>query len=177
MAQVKGITSESLESAYRALTPSQSGFTEDLQASNVILPIIDLTASASGGSVGENLQTALAFGSQTSFNVTNTTTNLANTAGFWRVIGSAFSTSAGASTLRAGFAISDGLSSKDILKYRLEGAISASVIVPFDFVVFLRSGDTLTASTATTISSVVGSYRQIADENGTLVNPSGFTPQ
>jgi len=175
--QVKTITSESLEASYRNLTPSQSGFTEDLMASNTIIPVIDLTSAAEGSSVAENLQTALAYGSQTSFDVTNTTTNLANNAGFWRIIGSAFSTSASASTLRAGFAISDGLSSKDILKYRLEGAISASVVVPFDFVVFLRSGDTLTASTATAASSIVGSYRQIADVNGTLVNPSGFTPQ
>jgi hypothetical protein len=177
MAQVKSITSESLEAFYRDKTPSQSGFTEDLQASNVIIPVIDVGSAAAGTSVGENLQTALAYGSQTAFDVTNTTTNLANTAGFWRVIGSAFSTSAGAASLRAGFAISDGISSKNIYKFRLDGGISASVIIPFDFVVFLRSGDTLTCATATTVSSVVGSYRQIADVNGTLVNPSGFTPQ
>tara|TARA_Y100000004_G_C8941012_1_gene424211 strand:+ start:1346 stop:1879 length:534 start_codon:yes stop_codon:yes gene_type:complete len=177
MAQVKGITSESLESAYRNLTPSQQGFTEDLQASNVILPIIDLTASAEGSSVREDLQTAIAYGSQTSFNVTNTTTNLANTGGFWRIIGSAYSTSSQASSNRSGFAITDGLSSKDVVKYRLDGGLNGPVVVPFDFIVFLRSGDTLTATTQSTNSSVVGSYRQIADENGTLVNPSGFTPQ
>lgn len=177
MAEIVPVVSEALEAQVRNLLPSQRGFGEDLQASNVIFPIIDLTSAAEGSTVAENLQTALAYGSQTAFDVTNTTTNLANTAGFWRIIGNAFSTSAGAATLRAGFAISDGLSSKDILKYRLDGGISASVVIPFDFIVFLRSGDTLTASTASTVSSIVGSYRQIADVNGTLVNPSGFTPQ
>ena len=91
--EVKSITSESLEAAYRALTPSQSGFTQDLMASNTIIPVLDLTSSAEGTTVGENLQTALAFGSQTAFNVINTTTTLANTTGFWRVFGTTTSLS------------------------------------------------------------------------------------
>ena len=177
MAEIVPVVSEALEAQIRNLLPSQRGFGQDLQASNVIVPIIDLTPTAEGSSVRQDLQTALAYGSQTSFDVTNTTTNLANTAGFWRIIGSAYSTSAQTSTNRAGFAITDGLSSKDIVKYRLDGGVTGPVVVSFDFVVFLRSGDTLTASTAATNSSVVGSYRQIADVNGTFVNPSGFTPQ
>ena len=76
--QVKSITSEAIEAAYRALTPSQDGFTEDLMASNTIIPVLDLTSSAEGTTIGQNLQTALAFGSQTAFEINNTTTALAN---------------------------------------------------------------------------------------------------
>ena len=82
--EVKDITSEALEAAYRALTPSQSGFTQDLQASNTIIPILDLTANAEGTTTPQYLQRALAFGSQTTFNISAAQPTLANTAGFWQ---------------------------------------------------------------------------------------------
>jgi hypothetical protein len=59
--QVKTITSEALEAAYRNLTPSQDGFTEDLMASNVVIPVLDLTASAEGATTPESLQQAWIF--------------------------------------------------------------------------------------------------------------------
>jgi hypothetical protein len=40
MAQIKSVVSESLQATIRRLLPSQSGFTEDLQAQNVIVPVI-----------------------------------------------------------------------------------------------------------------------------------------
>ena len=42
------VNSEELQSTIRDLLPSQSGFGSELQASNVITPIIDLTATAEG---------------------------------------------------------------------------------------------------------------------------------
>ena len=61
MAQITQITSEALQATIRRLLPSQQGFGEDLQASNVITPIIDLTPTAEGSSLSENLSTALAW--------------------------------------------------------------------------------------------------------------------
>jgi hypothetical protein len=87
LAQVRPVTSETLEAQIRDLLPSQNGFTEDLQASNVITPIIDLTSVAEGTSTPRILQTAMAFGSNTSFTVQNTTTTVANTPGFYRILG------------------------------------------------------------------------------------------
>ena len=95
--QVKSITSESLEAAYRALTPSQDGFTEDLMASNTIIPVLDLTASAEGTTTPESLQQALAFGSQTAFSANASTVVVANTPGFYRIIGTSGLTNAGGS--------------------------------------------------------------------------------
>ena len=57
------VNSEILQTQIRDLLPSQNGFGSELQASNVITPIIDLTATAEGSSLGSDLQTALAFGS------------------------------------------------------------------------------------------------------------------
>lgn len=176
--QTKSITSESLEAAYRALTPSQEGFTEDLMASNTIIPVLDLTADAQGTTTPQYLQTALAFGSQTSFDARSGTTALANTAGFWRVTYTISVKNAAAADHTSLLQISDGLSAKTI--YGLE-SISAPDLqfqfVPVDFTVFLRSGDTL--NIVNNVSSIVclGSYRQVADVNGVLVNPDGFTPQ
>ena len=85
MAQLIRITSEALQATIRRLLPSQQGFGEDLQASNVIQPIIDLTPSAEGSEVRQDLQTAFSFGSISQFSVRNGTGTVANTPGFYRV--------------------------------------------------------------------------------------------
>lgn len=177
--QIKSITSESLESAYRALVPSQEGFTEDLMASNTIIPVLDLTANAGGGAVPEYQAQALAFGSQTAFDVANTTTTLANTAGFWRLIGTITSNadSPAANTVGS-LQLSDGLSTKTVFQTRNRATTNniTAIVVPFDLVVFLRSGDSISAVAASS-ARIVGSYRQVADVNGVRVDPAGFTPQ
>ena len=170
MAEIVPVVSETLEAQVRDLLPSQRGFGEDLQASNVITPIIDLTAAAQGTSTPELLQTALAFGSQTSFVITNSGgTTILNTAGFYRVFGCSSATSVGLTT----FSLNDGLGNKTIWQCNA-GAQSQQ---EFDFVVFLRAGDLLIGAASSTNSLLSGSTRQIADVNGNLIQPSGFTPQ
>lgn len=179
MAQVTSVTSETLQAKIRELLPSQQGFGEDLQASNVILPIIDLTSTAEGSSVPQYQSQALAFGSNTAFNVTNTSTTLANTAGFWRVLGTV-SCEANITGTNPGGSInlSDGLSTKAVWALEMF-PINASLLnnASFDLIVFLRSGDSLIAQANDATSIIKGSYRQVADVNGAVVNPSGFTPQ
>jgi hypothetical protein len=180
LAQIRPITSEALEAQIRDLLPSQNGFSEDLQASNVITPIIDLTAAASGGSVPEYQAQAIAFGSQTAFDISTASVALANTAGFWRVIGTAtVNVQTGGSDRRAGFTMSDGFSTKTVWQVHFkQGSAANGVAVTFDLVFFLPSGVTLNGiTTADAVTLISGSYRQIADVNGTVVNPSGFTPQ
>ena len=45
MAEIIRITSEALQATIRRLLPSQTGFGDDLQATNLITPIIDLIRS------------------------------------------------------------------------------------------------------------------------------------
>ena len=170
------ITSESLESAYRALTPSQSGFTEDLMASNTIIPVLDLTADAQGTSTPQYLQTALAFGSQTAFEVSNTTSTIANTPGFYRVTGVICATD-NVSNVASGFRMTDGATTKQVYAHFGTGNAVDSVAVGFDLTFFLATGISLVAFSEHGGDYVVGSIRQVADVNGNLVNPSGFTPQ
>jgi len=177
MAQITSVTSESLQAKIRELLPSQQGFGEDLQATNVITPVIDLTSAAEGSGVGENLQTALAFGSITSFSVANTTTTLANSAGFWRIFGNFNATTNSGGARILDLSITDGVSTKIITKVQTASVSGGQVDLPFDFVVFLRAGDSVTATSNNNAAHVMGCYRQIADVNGVLVNPVGFTPQ
>ena len=81
------VNSEALQEQIRDLLPSQSGFGSELQATNVITPIIDLTATAEGSGLPVSLQQAMSYGSQTSFSVNNTTTVVANSPGFYRIQG------------------------------------------------------------------------------------------
>ena len=79
--QLSSVTSESLQAVIRRLLPSQQGFGAELAASNVIQPIIDLTAAAEGFELQFPLQHAYAFGNMNNFSVTNGNPTVINTAG------------------------------------------------------------------------------------------------
>ena len=169
------VNSEELQTLIRDLLPSQNGFGSELQATNVITPIIDLTATAEGSTLRADLQSALAFGSQTAFDVTNTTTTVINSPGFYRIIGTF--TGRGNSTTantRGYIQMSDGLSTKVV--YGTEtgnSAVSGDLVSTFDIVVFVDAGITVDILCGDVIRAV-GSTRQIATGDGTFVQPSGF---
>lgn len=177
--QIIQVTSESLQKKIRSLLPSQQGFGVDLQASNVIVPIVDLTAAAEGATVPSDLQQAWDFttGQNT---VSNGTSTIINGTGFWKVSMTLMGWNGFASTTgNATINITDGLSTKVIWEHNVPsvGGNFTGGAFNSDFVVFLRSGDSLTAQTNINNLTMDIWYRQIADVNGNLVNPSGFTPQ
>ena len=166
MTQIIPITSESLQARIRTLLPSQVGFGEDLQASNVIMPVIDLTAAAAGANTSELLQNAIAFGNQTAFVAQNGTQTVANTSGFYRVIGAVTGMNNSAAYEGGYFSLTDGATSK-IVWAMLSFPTSATgangmLSEQFDLVFFLRGGDSLTC-TATAVGNMQGSSRQIAE--------------
>lgn len=174
------IKSEKLESKFNSLVPSQGGSSAgiDLSANTQIIPIIDLTESASGSNLRQDLQTAVAYNSNTAFNVNSTTTTLINTTGFWRITGT-ISIRGHASIAPSGkFRISDGTTPKDIwgLSLNLAATGDFAISESFDLVFFVRAGE-LVDATASGHVFMVGSVRQIADLQGNLVNPAGFVFQ
>ena len=178
MAQITSITSEKLQAAIRRLLPSQQGFGEDLQASNVITPIIDLTSTAEGSDLDPSLQQAVSY-DNTVFEINNATgTTLISSTGFLRVQGTLGGLISGANV--DSINITDGTTSKAVWKYQNGSPVAASeygpLFIAFDFIVFVASGETLTG-TASSQHFLTGSVRQIADINGNLINPSGYTPQ
>ena len=50
-------------------------------------------------------------------------------------------------------------------------------VIAFDFVVFVNFGETVRGVSSETSNYVNASVRQLADVNGNLVNPTGYTPQ
>ena len=178
MAQIIRITSEALQQTIRRLLPSQQGFGEDLQASNVIQPIIDLTPSAEGSELNVDLARAVNFGGATTFSVKNTNTTLANSSGFYRLVGVSTGYSSALADITASFIINDGATSKLVWNHTVVGGgTTANASVPFDLIVWLRPGDTLSADSGANEIIIAGSSRQVADNSGNIVNPSGFTPQ
>jgi len=172
------VTDESLEKRFRDTFRSQGGaeLVDDLYAQGVIVPVVDFTAAATGQQLAQNLQTAWDF--STGHNtVNNTSTTLISNAGFWQVdLTVAFSTS-GAGPENATLTITDGLTSKVIWELN---PVAPSTDYNFgvtdgDFVVFLRSGDSLVATSSNNAVNIDIWYRQIATVSGDLVNPSGFT--
>jgi hypothetical protein len=171
---ITSITSESLQARLRALLPSQQGFGDDISASNTIIPIVDLTDSASGATTPESLQQALSFSDITEFNVTGNSTvqTLINTTGFWLLTFSSVCTATGSEcTLR----FKNGSTTKRFFRQR-QGADKGTALNG-QFILFLQAGDQVEAFTGNTNSVLLVAVRQIADINGVLVNPTGFTPQ
>jgi hypothetical protein len=174
MSQQFRIESESLRDKLNNLLPSQNrgAIGVELSGSTQIVPIIDLTETAEGSGLRQDLQTSLSLTSITSFSVSNTTSTLVNTTGYFRVfcnINAATSTTAFRS---AKFSLTDGTTTKIIQTLSYSNSAESNVVVDFfDFIVFLKAGDSLTATTTDSRVIISGNTRQIADIAGNLTNP------
>lgn len=169
------VNSEELQTQIRDLLPSQNGFGSELQATNVITPIIDLTRAAEGSTVPQQLQTAFSFGSITSFNISAGTSTIINTTGFYRVYGQISARTLTTSDVTAEFKLSDGFSDKSIVLFDFSTTTTETHDSEFfDFVVFLAAGQSLIGLTDSGAVSMNGCHRQVATGDGTLVQPQGF---
>jgi len=175
---ISTVTSEALQLKLRQLLPSQQGFGTDLSASDTIIPVIDLTQAAEGSDVPQFLQTAWDFGTDHDTIPVSTTTTLISTTGFWK-IDLNYSSDTGAAAKSASVFIDDGASTKVVWETNLPitGATGVFLVQQGTFYVFLRAGDTLKATNGSPSSAFLDIwYRQVADINGSLVNPTGFSP-
>ena len=166
MGQEFFIKSSNLENKVRELLPSQGGLGAgfDLSASTQIIPIIDLTESAEGSNVRQDLQTALSHSTITAQSVNNATVTLINNTGYFRIFGICSMSS----NFDLSFQLNDGSTTKVVTK--LFGFTSKTYI-PVDFNVFLSAGDSLECVSSGDSATFSGSTRQIADIDGNLVDP------
>ena len=173
MAQEFTIKSEQIESKINQLLPSQGGFGAgvDFSASTMVIPIVDLTETAEGSSLRQDLQSSFSLNSTTNFNVSNTTSTLVNTTGYFRFFGTSsilVNSGAGSTSIN----ITDGVTTKKVFEHNMGATVEVSGIsVTFDFLVLLQAGDSITATTNSTRNKICGSFRQIATLAGDLVNP------
>jgi len=161
------IKSQALEDKVNQLLPSQGGFQAgvDLSASTTIIPIVDLTESAEGSDVRQDLQTAFSLDSITFTSTNNTTNDIIINTGYYRVFGYVFITGAGDGRIQ----FTDGATTKILINIR--GSAGDSVNQSFDTTVFLKAGDSVQAYTSSTAVTCYSVTRQIADISGNLVNP------
>lgn len=167
MAQEFIIKSQQIEDKINQLLPSQGGFQAgvDFSASTMVIPIVDLTESAEGSNLRQDLQTSLSLNSCTAHDVQNTTSTLVNTTGYYRVNGVMRLYGAGSGF----FAVTDGFTTKTLMSFI--GIAGATENKQIDFNVFLEAGDSLTCGTSSTSQRFLGTTRQIADISGNLINP------
>tara|TARA_R110002050_G_scaffold249793_1_gene387656 strand:- start:61 stop:555 length:495 start_codon:yes stop_codon:yes gene_type:complete len=164
MAQEFTINSSAIENKINSLLPSQGGFGAgiDFSASTMVIPIVDLTETAEGAGVRADLQTALSLTAITAYSVSAATSTLINTTGYFRVFGNAQVTVAGTSGT---FRLTDGTTTKELITF------NTPLYDQYDFIVFLRAGESLTLATSASTAIVRGVTRQLASLDGTLVNP------
>jgi hypothetical protein len=175
MAQEFTINSSAIESKINQLLPSQGGAGAgvDFSASTMVIPIVDLTESAQGSSLRQDLQTSLSHGTVTSFNVVNTSTTIISTTGYYRVFG-ALSAQNVADTDDVNISITDGTTSKILLEGKVtKNQSNAGYLptIPFDFVVLVTAGDSVVVTSDYTDIRIAGCTRQLASLDGTLTNP------
>lgn len=173
MGQEFVIKSATLEDKINQLLPSQGGAQAgvDLSASTTIIPIVDLTESAEGSNLREDLQTSLSLTTMTSFSVANATTTLVNTTGYFRVKGIAYARALSGTNRTATLQLTDGTTTKDIFVINWNANTGESFVQEFDFNIFLRAGESLVAVSNDGFMVINGSTRQLADISGNLTNP------
>lgn len=168
---------EAIEEELNSNFPSQGQGNPPLyySLSEVVVPTYSINSVTEGSGLPENLQTAWDFSTGSRSWSDSTQTLITNT-GFWKVDLTCFIESQSAGIFGS-LQITDGIGSKTI--WRLDTNVTAggpSVAVDSnEMVVFLRSGDSLTGTSSNINVDLNVVWRQIADVNGTLVNPLGFS--
>ena len=167
MAEEFIINSSAIEAKVNQLLPSQGGFGAgvDFSASTMVIPIVDLTETAEGGTTRADLQRSFSLVSNTSQNTFYTTNTIVNTTGYFTLFVSVFTQSASVGTID----LTDGTTTKTL--YRLTSDGNFQHIDNFNLDVFLKAGDSVTATTNSTNCEIHITSRQIADLAGNLVNP------
>jgi hypothetical protein len=171
MAQEFTINSSAIETKINQLLPSQGGFGAgiDFSASTMVIPIVDLTESAEGSAVRQDLQTALSLTTATAFDVNNATTTIVSTTGYFRVVGTFTIRSDTSAVQNIDINMTDGTTTK-----KMYGTTSTNggntYSYDFDKVFLVKAGDSISV-TCSAQARFIGSSRQIADINGNLTDP------
>ena len=175
MGQEFVIKSEQIESKINQLLPTQGGFQPgvDFSASTMVVPIVDLTETAEGSALRQDLQTSLSFNSVTAFDVQNTTTTVLNTTGYYRIFGGISLDRDSGSGSQARFILNNGSTDKIIYLVNMDNISGSEVIMlNFDFNIFLPAGHSFKILANNTNSRVTGCTKQLADLDGNLTNPT-----
>lgn len=171
MAEEFIIKSQDIEDKINQLLPSQGGFQAgvDFSASTMVIPIVDLTETAEGSQLRQDLQTAIDI-NVTSWSISNATnTVIINTTGYYRLLGRMGGADFSAPNA-AEINLFDGTTSKVLIANGVtafQTNVGACPNIEFDFIVKVNAGESI-RGTANAFSRTLGVAKQIADISGNL---------
>ena len=168
-----------LYAQFRADFPAQAGegITADLNYSDTIVPIVDMTAAAGEGVLPQNLQTAWDY-STGHDTIVNRTATIISTPGFWQVdftITGDLVTNPGRNYR---IELTDGITPKKIWAlstFQAGSTVQFATAFENTFVVFVNTGQEVQVVSPDVDLTYDIWYRQIATLNGELKNPLGFS--
>ena len=173
MGQEFTINSTQLEDKMNQLFPSQGGFGAgvDLSASTQIIPVVNLTESAEGSNLREDLQSSFSLGTIETFEVLNATSTIVNTTGYYRIFGGS-NILANSGSNNNFIRLTDGVTTKIVYTHLLLNTAGVTAqYSDFDFIVKLGAGESITVESGANTCPIFGVTRQIADLSGNLVTP------
>lgn len=171
MAQEFTIKSEAIETKINQLLPTQGGFQPgvDFSASTMVIPIIDLTETAEGSSLRQDLQTAIDL-NVTTYDISNSTAStIIATTGYYRLFGTMSNTEPLGPYCFV--ELTSGITSKKIINSGTSKQVTNVGFVPFisyDIVVKVSAGESITGTSPNTSTRINGIAKQIADLSGNL---------
>jgi hypothetical protein len=170
--------SESFQRAYRNRFPSQTSSGRDLHVSDVVIPVVDFTPSASGTSLPEslrfcrNLNTINTYSSGTTGFV-----DIVTTPGFWGIDIQIGVADAGGDV---SIFLYDGVTRTNINSLAFVNVSGTAQLFKDQMITYVPAGYTgqwqVTLDTGSTLEAYVYNT-PLADVNGTLLDPYGYDPQ
>jgi hypothetical protein len=173
MSQQFRIDSDALRAKINSLLPSQSrgSINVDLTGQTTIVPVVDLTETAEGSTLREDLQSSASF-DVTSTEIANTTTTVISTTGFFKCFaqsGTIFAGGAGSQQI----VISDGVTDKVLFDFQVFPEADGGVQF-VEFIVCVGSGESVKVTSGGASQPIRFVSRQIATITGELVNPTAL---
>lgn len=167
--------SENFQRAYRNTFPSQTSSGRDLHVSDVVIPVVDFTPTTATTSIPFDLLASLNLNTTSQQVSTTTLTTLITTSGFYQIETDIFNKRT-ADVMGIQFIIVEGSTSTFVKTIQCGCLASAS---HKDFV-FLKAGTVLKAQAFAQIATGLDIFvttTSIADVNGNLTQPNGYSPQ
>ena len=171
MAQEFTLKSEAIENKINQLLPTQGGFQPgvDFSASTMVVPIVDLTETAEGSSLRQDLQRASSINTTFSTAI-NQTTVVANTPGYYLLqITYVLQTLTVTNTVSVD--VTDGTSTANVFKVMATSSSAQALNTGNkELMVKISAGEQINIVSANTSCRITCSSNQIADISGNLTN-------
>jgi hypothetical protein len=171
--------SEDFQRAFRNQFPSQTSTGRDLHVSDIVIPVVDFTPTASGASLPLNLRFATNNNVSATSATSDTTATLISSTGFFNIYYS-FAARAADSDLFIRFKeIASGTTQNARTRVNLLSTNDYNTFTD-EFQCFIPPGYLLEYAFAIATSGLARIdlfHYQIADVNGNLTDPFGYSPQ